>query len=75
MPQWQRKGCSPVSRNWLRQLFRWSRQAIAKVIPLERLRWTSFAHVEADECGAVNLLLAAAPHAEVSTDRWPACSR
>ena len=35
------------------------------MIPLERLRWISFAHVEADECGAMNMLLAAAPHAEV----------
>jgi flavorubredoxin len=35
------------------------------VIPLEKLRWISFAHIEADECGAMNQLLAAAPHAEV----------
>ncbi|HET6775221.1 MAG TPA: MBL fold metallo-hydrolase, partial [Acidimicrobiales bacterium] len=25
--------------------------AIARVVPLERLRWLSFGHVEADECG------------------------
>jgi flavorubredoxin len=49
----------------LRQLFPLVSQAIRRVIPLERLRWISFGHVEADECGAVNLLLAAAPHAEV----------
>ena len=49
----------------LRQLFPLVSQAIARVMPLEQLRWISFGHVEADECGAVNLLLAAAPRAEV----------
>jgi flavorubredoxin len=49
----------------MRQLFPLVSEAIGTVIPLERLRWISFAHVEADECGAVNLLLGAAPHAEV----------
>lgn len=49
----------------MRQLFPLLSAAIAKVIPLERLRWISFAHIEADECGAMNALLAAAPQAEV----------
>ncbi|MGE2814325.1 MBL fold metallo-hydrolase [Mycobacterium heidelbergense] len=49
----------------MRQLFPLVSAAIAKVIPLQRLRWISFAHVEADECGAMNTLLAAAPQAEV----------
>ena len=49
----------------MRQLFPSVSAAIAKVMPLEQLRWISFAHVEADECGAMNQLLAAAPHAEV----------
>jgi flavorubredoxin len=49
----------------LRQLFPLVSQAITRVIPLEQLRWISFGHVEADECGAVNMLLAAAPHAQV----------
>jgi flavorubredoxin len=49
----------------MRQLFPLVSAAIAKVIPLEQLRWISFAHLEADECGAMNLLLAAAPHAQV----------
>lgn len=40
--------------------------AIRAIVPLERLRWITFGHVEADECGAMNLLLAAAPHAEVA---------
>src|SRR3954452_1258324 len=49
----------------MRQLFPLVSQAVAGVIPLEQLRWISFAHVEADECGAMNSFLAAAPQAEV----------
>jgi flavorubredoxin len=48
-----------------RQLYPMVSEAIARVLPLEKLRWISFGHLEADECGAMNLLLAAAPHAEV----------
>jgi flavorubredoxin len=40
------------------------KEAIASVMPLERLRWISFGHVESDECGGLNDLLAAAPHAQ-----------
>lgn len=40
-------------------------EAIGRVLPLPSLRWISFGHVEADECGAVNELLAAAPGAQV----------
>ena len=39
--------------------------AVASIIPVERLRWISFGHVESDECGAMNQFLAAAPDAEV----------
>jgi flavorubredoxin len=39
--------------------------AFAGVMPLDRLRWISFGHVESDECGAMNLWLAAAPNAQV----------
>ena len=39
--------------------------AISSISPLTRLRWITFGHLEADECGAMNELLAAAPHAEV----------
>ena len=49
----------------MRQLFPQVSRAISHVIPLEQLRWISFGHLEADECGAMNLLLDAAPHAEV----------
>ncbi len=40
--------------------------AVAKIVPVERLRWISFGHVEADECGAMNQWLAAAPRAQVA---------
>lgn len=40
--------------------------AISRVVPVERLRWIAFGHVESDECGAMNDFLAAAPHAEVA---------
>jgi flavorubredoxin len=49
----------------MRQLFPLVSQAVARVIPLEQLRWISFGHLEADECGAMNMWLDAAPHAEV----------
>jgi len=41
-------------------------QAIGTVMPIERLRWITFGHVEADECGAMNLFLDAAPDARVA---------
>jgi flavorubredoxin len=53
--------------------------AAARVMPVERLRWVTFGHVEADECGSMNLWLSAAPDAavaagevacEVSLDDW-----
>lgn len=47
-----------------RQLFPLVREAIASVMPIERLRWVAFSHFEADECGSMNLLLAAAPEAQ-----------
>ena len=41
-------------------------EAVATVVPVESLRWISFGHVEADECGAMNMWLAAAPRSEVA---------
>ncbi|MCH9729704.1 MAG: MBL fold metallo-hydrolase [Actinomycetia bacterium] len=49
----------------MRQLFPLVSGAIKRIMPIEELRWISFGHVEADESGAVNMLLAAAPHAQV----------
>lgn len=45
----------------LRGLFPVVREAVAHVMPVERLRHVAFSHVEADECGALNEWLAAAP--------------
>ena len=39
-------------------------EAIATVLPVDRLRYVAFCHVEADECGALNEFLGAAPQAE-----------
>lgn len=47
----------------LRGMFELVRAAVASVMPVERLRHVSFSHVEADECGALNRWLAAAPAA------------
>ncbi|MBX6321808.1 MAG: MBL fold metallo-hydrolase [Rhodospirillaceae bacterium] len=49
----------------MRLLFPAVSAALARLLPVERLRWLSFGHVEADECGAMNLWLAAAPRAQV----------
>ncbi len=49
----------------MRGLFPLVSEAVSSVIPVESLRWISFGHVEADESGAVNMWLNAAPHAEV----------
>ncbi len=53
----------------LRRMFPLVREAIAALMPVEKLRYIGFSHVEADECGAMNLLLDAAPQAV------PMCSR
>src|SRR3954453_17732120 len=50
----------------MRGLFPIVSEAVARVLPVESLRWIAFSHVEADECGAMNEFLAAAPHAEVA---------
>ncbi|MGH9138288.1 MAG: MBL fold metallo-hydrolase [Acidimicrobiales bacterium] len=48
-----------------RSMFPEVREVLGRLMPLERLRWLSFGHVEADEMGAMNLWLAAAPNTEV----------
>jgi flavorubredoxin len=52
-----------------RQLFPLVQEAIASLMPVERLRHVGFSHVEADECGSLNQWLAVAPRAV------PLCSR
>jgi flavorubredoxin len=47
----------------LRKMFALNRDALARIIPPERVRWITFGHFEADECGAMNEWLAVAPQA------------
>ena len=49
----------------MRQLFPLVSDAVSRLIAIDDLRWISFAHVEADELGAMNNFLAAAPPAQV----------
>jgi flavorubredoxin len=49
-----------------RGLFPLVAEAVAEVLPVESLRWITFGHVEADECGAMNLWLTAAPNSQVA---------
>ena len=51
-----------------RQLFEVTRAAVASVIDPSTIRWIAISHVEADECGALDGWLAAAPRAQ------PLCS-
>jgi flavorubredoxin len=53
----------------LRKMFALVREAVASVIPVERLRYIGLSHVEADECGSINEWLAVAPQAA------PLCGR
>src|SRR4051795_12998131 len=41
-------------------------EAVARVTPVETLRWISFGHLESDECGSMNMWLAAAPASQVA---------
>jgi len=41
-------------------------EAVSRVVPTETLRWITFGHVEADECGSMNQWLDAAPRSEVA---------
>lgn len=49
-----------------RMLFDSVSAAVNRVVPVERLRWITFGHFEADECGSMNQFLAAAPRSEVA---------
>jgi len=50
----------------LKGLFPSVSQAVATVMPVDELRWVSFGHWEADESGALNDWLEAAPNAELA---------
>ncbi|HKG22239.1 MAG TPA: MBL fold metallo-hydrolase [Blastocatellia bacterium] len=53
----------------LRKMFPLVQEAVAKIMPVEGLRYIAFSHVEADECGSLNEWLAVAPRAV------PVCGR
>jgi flavorubredoxin len=52
-----------VFHTGMRGLFPIVSEAIRAVLPVERLRYLGLSHFEADECGALNQFLAAAPNA------------
>ncbi len=52
----------------MRSLFPAVREAVASIIDPAKLRWISFSHFEADECGSLNEWLQIAPNAQ------PVCS-
>lgn len=47
----------------MRKLFPLVREAVATVMPVDKLRWVSWSHWETDECGSLNDWLALAPNA------------
>lgn len=53
----------------LRRMFPLVREAVGRVLDVARLRYVAYSHFEADECGALNEWLAAAPQAV------PVCGR
>lgn len=57
---------SLIFHTGMRGLFPLVTAAVATLIPVESLRWITFGHVEADECGSMNMWLAAAPGSQVA---------
>jgi flavorubredoxin len=49
-----------------RRMFSLVSDALARVVPVDQLRWISFGHVESDECGSMNDWLGAAPRSTVA---------
>jgi flavorubredoxin len=49
-----------------RALFPAVSEAVGSVLPVADLKWISFGHYEADECGSMNDWLQAAPHARIA---------
>ena len=45
-----------------RKMFALVREAVTRLLPIERLRYIGFSHVESDECGSLNEWLGVAPH-------------
>ena len=49
-----------------RGMFELVSDAVLKIVPINKLRWITFGHVESDECGSMNQWLAAAPTSQVA---------
>ena len=49
-----------------RKMFPLVSAAVARIMPVQQLRWLAFGHFEADECGSMNEWLEAAPTAELT---------
>jgi len=49
-----------------RAMFPLVAEAVSKVVAIEKLKWITFGHVEADECGSMNQWLDAAPKSQVA---------
>jgi flavorubredoxin len=47
-------------------LFDAVRDAVDRLVPVSDLRWITYSHAEADECGSLNQFLAVAPDAQVA---------
>lgn len=50
----------------LRAMFPLVTEAVGRLVPVQQIRWITFGHVEADECGSMNQWLAVAPQSEVA---------
>jgi flavorubredoxin len=49
-----------------RAMFPLVSEAVSRIVPVDRLRWITFGHIESDECGSMNEWLAAAPRSEIA---------
>ena len=50
----------------LRKMFQLNLDAVSRIIRPEKLRWITYGHFEADECGAMNEWLEVAPQAQAA---------
>ncbi|AKD03075.1 MBL fold metallo-hydrolase [Pontibacter korlensis] len=48
----------------MRSMFPLVKEAVAKILPPDQLRWIGFSHFEVDECGSLNEWLSVAPNAQ-----------
>jgi len=55
-----------IMHTGFRKMFPVTLEAVASVIPPEKLRWIGFSHFESDECGALNEWFKVAPYAEAA---------